>query len=241
MVKRYLSIGEAAEHLGVSAQTLRRWHEDGSLRPSFVSAGGHRYYSRADLEKHAKGLQRLAKDWAAAAESFAPEPEFYCPNKDTFKSRLEKMAIELDARPATKDLAPVVSAVAGEIGNNSFDHNIGNWPDVLGAFFAYDLGKRVVVLADRGQGILATLRRVRPSLVGDAEALKVAFTEFITGRAPERRGNGLKFVRRLVTNHRLDLSYQSGSAEIRLDRGDGDVVVAEADEPIRGCLSIIRF
>jgi len=30
--------------------------------------------------------------------------------------------------------AYMAGAIAGEIGNNSFDHNIGNWPDMAGIF-----------------------------------------------------------------------------------------------------------
>lgn len=239
--KQYYSIGQAAEYLGVSQQTLRRWHEDGSFKPTFVSEGGHRFYSVADLEKHAKGLWRLATEWASSATPFEPQREFYCPNKDVFKARLERMATEIDSRPALKDLGPIVTSVAGEIGNNSFDHNIGNWPDVLGAFFAYDLGKRVIVLADRGQGILTTLRRAKSDLKDDEDALRVAFTEFITGRTPEHRGNGLKFVRGMVTDNDLELTFQAGAAMLRLKKGDQEINVVPAPEPIRGCLSLIKF
>jgi len=52
---------------------------------------------------------------------------------------------------------------------------------------------RKVVLADRGQGVLTTLKRVRRELTNSSEAIRVAFTETISGRYPETRGNGLKF------------------------------------------------
>src|SRR3989338_6287306 len=157
-MKKHLSIGEAAEYLGISEQTLRRWDKDGTLKATYVSAGSHRYYSLTDLEKRAKGLFRMASEWASAAVPFAPVEEFYCPTSEIFKTRLERMAREMEARAALKDIGPLVTAVAGEIGNNSFDHNLGNWPDMMGAFFAYDLGKRKVALADRGRGVLTTIR-----------------------------------------------------------------------------------
>ena len=47
-------------------------------------------------------------------------------------------------------------AVAGEIGNNSFDHNLGNWADMIGIFFYYDEKTHTIILADRGQGVLVT-------------------------------------------------------------------------------------
>ena len=84
-----------------------------------------------------------------------------------------------------------VTAVTGEIGNNSFDHNLGNWPNVPGVFFAHNATRRHVILADRGVGIRSTLTRVRPEISSDAEALHIAMTEAVSGRAPENRGNGL--------------------------------------------------
>src|SRR5262249_23141349 len=152
MPKLLYSIGEAAEYLGVTTQTLRRWHDEGSFRATFVSPGGHRFYSLADLESRTKGLFRIAKEWAESVTPFAPAREFHCPTKDVFKTRLDRLALAMDNSPTLKADGPIVTSVAGEIGNNSFDHNIGNWPDILGAFFAYDLGKRIVVLADRGLG-----------------------------------------------------------------------------------------
>lgn len=47
-MSRFVKIGKAAEILGVSVQTLRRWELDGSLIPDRKSQGKTRYY---DLEK----------------------------------------------------------------------------------------------------------------------------------------------------------------------------------------------
>lgn len=41
----YVSIGQAAEMVGVSISTLRRWESDGSLLADFRTRGGHRRYS----------------------------------------------------------------------------------------------------------------------------------------------------------------------------------------------------
>src|SRR5258708_17032822 len=46
----YLSVKRAADYIGVSAQTLRRWDDAGKLRPIRHAANGYRYYLRADLE-----------------------------------------------------------------------------------------------------------------------------------------------------------------------------------------------
>lgn len=240
-MKQHLPIGEAAEYLGVSEQTLRRWDASGEFKASFVSPGGHRYYSVADLEKRAKGLFRIAKDWVSATKPEPPPDEFYCPTSDVFKTRLDRMSLEMSKKDALRDVAPLVVSVAGEIGNNSFDHNTGNWPDLMGAFFAFDLNKRLVVLADRGRGVLATLRNARPGLKDDREALVTAFTEILTGRAPEYRGNGLKFVRKVVGRAGFRLKFQSGDALLELGPGAADPAVTGADSPIRGCLVSLGF
>ncbi len=239
--KKLLSIRDAAQYLGVAVPTLRRWHNDGSFKASFLTPGGHRYYSFADLEKRTKGIFRLAQEWAEAEKPFLPESDFYCSTSDRFKARHERMAHEIDAHASWQKFGSLISSAAGEIGNNSFDHNLGNWPDVAGTFFAFDLGKRMIVLADRGVGVLATLRLIRPKLQTDEEALRLAFTEIITSRASEHRGNGLKYVREALTRAGADLTFQSGDSVLEIRKGKSEMKMTKADIPIRGSLSRIEF
>jgi|SRR3989338_9606265 len=239
--KNLISIREAAYFLGVSTATLRRWHNNGSFKATFVSPGGHRYYSLADVGTKTKGLFRIAQEWTSANEPSVPESDFYCSTSDRFKARHERMAHEMDTIPSLQKITSLVSSAAGEIGNNSFDHNLGNWPDTSGVFFAYDLGKRVIVLADRGVGVLATLRRVRPDLKTDEEAVRAAFTEFITGRAPEHRGNGLKYVKEALAKSGADLVFQSGDAILEIRKNKPDLIFKKAEVPVRGSLSLIQF
>ena len=145
------------------------------------------------------------------------------------------------AVPQLSNMFSLVVAVAGEIGNNSFDHNLGNWPDIAGIFFAYDVNKRNIILADRGVGVLTTLKRVKPELNNDEDALRVAFTEIISGRAPESRGNGLKFVRKIVSENPIGLLFQSGDAELTLAKDSSDLDIKHSSEPFRGCLALITF
>ena len=139
--------------------------------------------------------------------------------------------------PGFEKLYSLITLIAGEIGDNSFAHNIGKWPDTAGIFFGYDLEKRIVVLADRGLGVLETLRRVRPALSSHVAAVEVAFTEFISGRAPEKRGNGLKLVREVGTDQPFDLFYTSGDAEIRMRGRDKAFRVIRGQRVVRGCLA----
>ena len=187
-------------------------------------------------------LEKDVFKWISARmEDVDIQSEYYCRTRDIFQARLEKIAQELlkNGRIAENDVY-IVSAIAGEIGNNSFDHNLGNWPNVAGVFFGYflDNGKLKVVLADRGQGILATLKKVKPELKNDAEALKIAFTEKISGRAPENRGNGLKFVKENVEERKMHLIFISGNAKMELNE---KMEIKSTDKNIRGCLAILSI
>ncbi len=186
-------------------------------------------------------LEKNVYQWVSARmEDIDIQSEYYCRTRDIFQARLEKMTQEFLKGGGIEDDIYIISAIAGEIGNNSFDHNLGNWPDVAGVFFGYALnnGKPKVILADRGQGVLATLKKVKPELKSDAEALKTAFTEKISGRAPENRGNGLKFVKENVEEREMHLIFVSGNAKMELNE---KMEIKTTDENIRGCLAILSI
>lgn len=241
MQDKLLTISKAAEYIGVSAQTLRRWHDNGTFRASFLGPGGRRLYTETDLERMTKGLVQIAKEWVTAQKAYLPLSEFYCQTSDVFKARLDRMVMEMNKLETLRELGPLVTSAVGEIGNNSYDHNLGNWPDIPGVFFAYDLGKRIVIVADRGRGVLKTLRQVRPSLANDVDALCVAFTEVVSGRAPENRGNGLKYVRKVVAQGAFELTFQSEHAILEISPKQPELKLQSAAEPIIGCLMILKF
>ena len=93
-----------------------------------------------------------------------------------------------------------------------------------------------IVLADRGQGVLKTLKKVKPELKNDSEALKTAFIERISGRAPEARGNGLKFTKESVKKEKMYLVFSSGNARAELNK---EMKIKQIDENIKGCLAIL--
>jgi excisionase family DNA binding protein len=234
-------ISDAAKYLGITVMTLRRWDESGKLR-ALRSAGGHRYYHRDALERYNTELFRVAQVWAASEVAPDLPSGDYSDTQDRFRARLDRMANLINQNPQDSEAAALVTAVAGEIGNNAFDHNLGNWPDTPGLFFSYDLNKRIIVLADRGVGIKATLLRVRPEMKDDTEALTVAMTEFVSGRAPEQRGNGLKFVRTVGMQNPIGIALQSGVAIATIEKEDPKALkVRLADHLIRGTLARIEF
>ena len=57
-MNRFIKIGQAAQILGVTAQTLRRWEAKGNLLPAKVSPGGTRYYDSDAL----LGFQQVESD-----------------------------------------------------------------------------------------------------------------------------------------------------------------------------------
>ncbi len=166
---------------------------------------------------------------------------YYCQTRDIFQARLSKMTNDLlENSGIEENKIYVISAIAGEIGNNSFDHNLGNWPDIMGIFFSYNFEKNnlEIILADRGQGILKTLKRVKPELKNDFEALKTAFTERISGRAPEARGNGLKFSKENIEKENMHLVFTSGKAKAELNK---KMEIMKADKNINGCLVVLTL
>ena len=234
-----LNIGQAAEILGVSIDTLRRWDESGKLIAIRKEGGTHRYYRKKDIEIFSSNLFKLAFEWAANKTEFPGI--FYCQTSSIFQAKLVKMERALMEKPGFEKLYSLIVVVAGEIGDNSFAHNLGKWPDVPGIFFGYDLQKRVIVLADRGLGILETLHRADASLSNHIAAVETAFTKFISGRAPEKRGNGLKLVREVVSTQPLNLLFMSGDAEARIQDPDKKFRVTRGTSMIRGCLAKIEF
>lgn len=242
MINGKVRVSEAAKILGVTSQTLRNWEKSGKLHAE-RSAGNQRYYHLAELKKFAVDLEALGLVWATSAIPPELPGDYYCELPDRFTSRVTKMGMELqrDGR-FSEALDSLITLVASEIGDNSFAHNLGNWPDTPGTFYAYDLKKRVIVIADRGRGVKATLRQVRPSIIDDMEALKVAFTEIISGRNPEKRGQGLKVVLRVLESREVGLFYRSGIGVVTVPvEKPGYLSIGMADQNVRGTYCVIKF
>lgn len=240
MKNKLISIGNTAKLLGISIDTLRRWDKSGRLKSTRSGIKGHRYYLQSDIDEFLQDVTVLARNWVTSPQGIEPQADTYCKTRDIFQARLENFESKL-SHIAPLATVSLITAVAGEIGNNSYDHNLGNWPDIPGIFFAYSMKNRTVVLADRGLGILTTLKRVRPSLANSEEALTVAFTETVSGRYPEARGNGLKFVRAVIIDNPFTLDFQTGDAHLFLKENEKNVTVEKINTEIKGCFVIIGF
>lgn len=235
-----LTIGKTAKLLGISIDTLRRWDKKGKFSSVRIRSGGNRYYRKTDVDLFIKEPLAMVQNWTTSLIAYEPDQKYYCKTRDIFQARLERLQSEL-LEDTDNTSSSLISAIAGEIGNNSFDHNLGNWPDILGIYFSYSLTEKRIILADRGLGILFTLKKVIPELISHKEALKVAFTETVSGRAPESRGNGLKFVRNIVVQNPIKLTFQTGDAFLELEQDKQDFEVEISTKPIRGCLAVIEY
>jgi hypothetical protein len=78
-----------------------------------------------------------------------------------------------------------------------------------------------------------------PSLGSDVEAVETAFTKKISGRHPEQRGNGLKFVASTIQKNDWHLFFQSGYGSCSIDHAG--IRFFEAPSAVIGCLAIINF
>lgn len=57
---KYYTIGQFAELIGKTEQTLRNWDKNGTLKPHHVAESGHRYYS-VEQANHFLGLKNCGK------------------------------------------------------------------------------------------------------------------------------------------------------------------------------------
>jgi excisionase family DNA binding protein len=54
---RFLNVGEAAEYIGVSAASLRKWSNDGFVSV-YRTPGGQRRFSQSDLDEFMRSMRQ---------------------------------------------------------------------------------------------------------------------------------------------------------------------------------------
>ena len=87
-----------------------------------------------------KEIVQFGLNWVQAPVPVQLPLEYYCETRDLFQARLDKMTnLLLQNKQFPESETYLISALAGEMGNNSFDHNLGNWPDLPGVLFNYDI------------------------------------------------------------------------------------------------------
>jgi hypothetical protein len=169
---------------------------------------------------------------AESIKGFNEADEYFSKTRDVFTARIQSYITE------TKKY--LEAAIIGEIGNNTFDHNFifeENFP--WGVYCNLSYREKYIVLADYGMGIRRSLVSVLPSIGSDLEAMETAFTKRISGRSPEQRGNGLKFVSETIWQNGWHLYFQSGSGSCTIDRNG--IKFFEKTPVVTGCLAILDF
>lgn len=155
--------------------------------------------------------------WAVAETGVEPPAEFYCATRDVVVARIESFYALVEKQGISPDAATLLAAITGELANNCFDHNLGTWHDVSGCWFEHEISREAVriIVADRGQGFLGSLRRVKSDLRDHRDALLLGFVTHVSGRAPEQRGRGLTFVLdSLAKLPGMEFQLQTGNARL---------------------------
>jgi len=167
---------------------------------------------------------------AETVRGFNENDGCFSKNRDVFSARIQSYILETNKY--------LEAAIIGEIGNNTFDHNYifqQNLP--WGVYCNLSYKEKYIALVDYGMGVRQSLGSVLPSIGSDVEAVETAFTKRISGRSPEQRGNGLKFVSETIQENNWHLYFQSGSGSCSID-GHG-INFFEKTPSITGCLAIL--
>lgn len=186
---------------------LKRMHLDSVLRELGYGEQAEQLSSYSDHERDTLNLHEI----------------LHCATSDEFSARLGRFDRMFHGFGFDDDSVKRATVLLGELGNNAFDHNLGNWPtDVSGVFIAaqnYPKLRQVeVAVGDPGVGFRASLRNAFPDLPNDVEAIKKGLAGF-TGRIGEKRGNGLRVIQHwTVDNFSGTLHIRSGSGLVRVDK-----------------------
>ncbi len=143
---------------------------------------------------------------------------WYCETRDQSQARIAKWVKLFVSFGENLNNSIILGSIIGEITNNSFDHNLGRWTDSSGCVVGIHLENNIIKIniADRGQGIVSTLRHQFSELTENSEILNNAFTKRVSGRAHEKRGNGLKYVNQHITNSNNYLYCFSNSEKFQI-------------------------
>jgi len=150
----------------------------------------------------------------------------HCKYSDDFNARLGHISLMFRNFGLNNDQANFATNIVAELGNNVFDHNLGNWPtDISGCFIVaqcFPAEKSIeVAIGDPGIGFWGSLKAKFPSIKDDIEAIKLGL-EGHTGRIGENRGNGLKFIQKWTIDDLYgNLMIHSGGGLVTLGNKNG--------------------
>lgn len=146
----------------------------------------------------------------------------HCIFRDELDARLGKIQRMFEHFGLNEMERSMATSIVGELGNNVFDHNDGQWPtSVRGAIILAQMNpqKRMVevVVADPGIGFSGSLKALNLNIASDVDAIELGLTG-VTGRIGERRGQGLQIVQNwTIKNFAGIVRIHSGSGLIVID------------------------
>ena len=85
----WLTLGQAAEYLGVAQSTIRKWSDTGRL-PAFYTPGGHRRFRRSDLDAF------LSNSRGTSAAPFRSGPVILIVDDDARLREFVRVNLEMD-------------------------------------------------------------------------------------------------------------------------------------------------
>jgi len=153
---------ELQKALTISAQAIHR-HLRALSENGIIEVQGSAPFTRYRLAGSPEFDD--AFKWARARTAPKGFETLVCETREIFSARLPRLK-SFVKQGLPENLLPLVVSTAGEIGNNSFDHNLGQWQDIPGCWFEPQVSGRHlwICIADRGQGIYQSLVKMHPKL-----------------------------------------------------------------------------
>lgn len=122
---RYLTVGDLAERVGLSARTIKHWEDKGIIEPDMRTEGGFRLYSKVyvylcelirDLQLFGYTLEEIKKISDDFRDFLALKDKLEARSKDEVERKLDGMLVEI------KNLHDKI---------NLFKEGIERWEDLL--------------------------------------------------------------------------------------------------------------
>lgn len=147
----------------------------------------------------------------------------HCFYRDEFNARLDRFISMFETFGLDQNEAQRATSIVGELGNNVFDHNLGNWPTrisgcIISAQHYPSLQKIYIAVGDPGVGFFGSLKTAFPEIGNDVDAIKKGLAGN-TGRIDEVRGNGLKLIQQwTIENFSGCVMIHSGNGLVTVDK-----------------------
>lgn len=136
---------------------------------------------------------------------FFDRMKFYSSKQD-FYGEYEEIFSEFIKIGFSKNNAALITSSIGEIIDNAFYHNLGQWNSEFGPLVVFiaqhipDKKNINISVCDFGVGFLSTLAENYPFLKTEGEAIAVALKANTTGRINKAGGNGLVYLQKNIFN-----------------------------------------